>query len=76
MTDKVKRLLKNRQDNFIFPFLWMHGESEETLREYMGAIQGAGIGAVCVESRPHPDFMGKNGGRIWMLYWTRRENAE
>ncbi len=59
MTDKVKRLLKNGQDNFIFPFLWMHGESEETLREYMGAIQGAGIGAVCVESRPHPDFMGE-----------------
>ena len=59
MTDKIQRLLKNRQNNYIFPFLWMHGESEETLREYMGAIGGVGIGAVCVESRPHPDFMGE-----------------
>ena len=54
----MQRLLKNQQNNYIFPFLWMHGESEETLREYMGAIESAGMGAVCVESRPHPDFMG------------------
>lgn len=59
MMDTMQRLLKNQQNNYIFPFLWMHGESEETLREYMGAIESAGMGAVCVESRPHPDFMGE-----------------
>ena len=62
MMDTMQRLLKNQQNNYIFPFLWMHGESEETLREYMGAIESAGMGAVCVESRPHPDFMGERYG--------------
>ena len=28
------------------------------LREYMEAIHACGIGAVCVESRPHPDYCG------------------
>lgn len=61
MDDKIKRLLSGEETGrrHILPFLWLHGEPEETLREYMGVIQGTGIGAVCVESRPHPDFLGK-----------------
>lgn len=42
----------------IFPFLWLHGEPEQVLREYMEAIYNANIRGVCVESRPHPDFCG------------------
>ncbi len=42
----------------VFPFLWLHGEDEATLRHYMGAIQDAGCRAVCLESRPHPDYLG------------------
>lgn len=42
----------------ILPFLWTHGEPEPVIREYMAAIDRSGIGAVCVESRPHPDFLG------------------
>ncbi|MDE6167390.1 MAG: hypothetical protein K2G28_02915 [Acetatifactor sp.] len=56
--DRVEQLLKGQQGNYIFPFLWLHGEDEEILREYMEAIQNANIQAVCVESRPHPDFLG------------------
>lgn len=63
MNEKVKRLLKNENDNFIFPFLWLHGESEETLREYMNVIYESNIRAVCVESRPHPDFCGEKWWR-------------
>ena len=50
----------NRQakENHIFPFLWMRGEEEPVLREYVGAIQAANCNAFCVESRPHPDFCG------------------
>lgn len=66
----------------IFPFLWLHGESEAVLREYMSAIWNANIRAVCLESRPHPDFLGdgwwhdldilldearKCGMKIWLL---------
>ncbi len=58
MNDKIKKLLENKGGNYIFPFFWQHGEEEAVLREYMEAIHRCGIGAVCVESRPHPDFCG------------------
>lgn len=62
----MKRLLDvldDRSENYILPFFWQHGESEDKLREYMAAIHGCGIEAVCVECRPHPDF----GGPKWWL---------
>lgn len=58
MNLKMKNLLDGKGKNYIFPFLWLHGEEEQVLREYMGAIHDSGIGAVCVESRPHPDYCG------------------
>ena len=57
--NKVLKVLEGREDNYIFPFFWQHGEAEEVLREYMKVISEANIGAVCVESRPHPDFVGE-----------------
>ena len=59
MDQKVKRLLENKGNNYIFPFFWQHGESQEVLREYMKVIRESNIRAVCVESRPHPDFLGE-----------------
>lgn len=58
MNQKIERLLNGKGKNYILPFFWQHGEEEIVLRDYMKAIHGAGIGAVCVESRPHPDFCG------------------
>jgi len=55
---RLKEVLENRNENYILPFFWQHGETESKLREYMGAIQACGIGAVCCECRPHPDFCG------------------
>ncbi len=55
---KIKRLLQGQQDNYIFPFFWQHGEEESVLREYMRKIDEANMKAVCIESRPHPDFCG------------------
>lgn len=69
-------------ERYIFPFLWLHGEDEHKLREYMNVIRNAGCRAVCLESRPHPDFCGdrwwhdldvildeakKLGMKIWIL---------
>lgn len=42
----------------LLPFLWLHGESEEALRQGVRAIAASGCGAVCAESRVHPDFLG------------------
>ena len=58
MNQKIEELLKNEMENYIFPFFWQHGEPEAVLREYMKVIYDANIRAVCVESRPHPDFAG------------------
>ncbi len=59
MNQNIQRLLNNQAGNYIFPFLWLHGEKEEVLRRYMQVIHESNIGAVCVESRPHPDFCGE-----------------
>lgn len=82
MVEKVKALLQGRSDNHLAPFFWQHGEDEAALREYMAVIQGSGCGAVCVESRPHPDFCGpgwwrdmdvildearRRGMKVWIL---------
>ena len=61
MKNTVDKLLSGGYDNYILPFMWVHGEDESVIREYMRAIHSANIGAVCVESRPHPDF----GGPKW-----------
>ena len=42
--------------NHFMPFLWVHGESEETYRHMVNVIHDANIGAFCVEARPHPEF--------------------
>ena len=55
----VQKLLNGQEDNHILPFFWQHGEDEATLRKMMAVIHGANCRAVCVESRPHPDFCGE-----------------
>ncbi len=58
MNRTVEQLLNGKEENHVMPFFWQHGEGEATLREMMAAIDGANCRAVCVESRPHPDFCG------------------
>lgn len=62
MIRKIKQLLEGNSENHLMPFFWQHGEDEETLREYMKVIDECGCKAVCVESRPHPDFCGEKCG--------------
>lgn len=45
-------------ENYILPFLWMRGESEEIIREEIEKIHECQIGAICIEARPHDDFCG------------------
>ena len=63
MNEKIEKVLSGSGGNYILPFFWQHGESEEVLRHYMKVIHECGIGAVCVESRPHPDYCGP---KWWM----------
>ncbi|MDK8640909.1 glycosylhydrolase-like jelly roll fold domain-containing protein [Niallia taxi] len=61
--DKLTKLLARKENNYIFPFLWMHGESEQVIKRYVHEIYESGIRALCVEPRPHPDFVGEK-------WWT------
>ena len=46
--------MNNRlEENHIFPFLWMRGEEEKILRTEIQKVHECGIGAICVEARPH-----------------------
>ena len=82
MTNRLMEVLKGEEHNYILPFLWQHGEEEQVIREEMARVNEAGIGAVCVEARPHPDFLGpkwwtdmdiimdearKRGMKVWLL---------
>lgn len=58
MNNRLKEVLEGKEQNYILPFLWQHGEEEQVIREEMARVHEAGIGAVCVEARPHPDFLG------------------
>lgn len=58
MNKVVKELLKGNSGDYIFPFFWQHGETEEMLRKMMKVIDEANCKSVCIESRPHPDFCG------------------
>ncbi len=55
----LDQVLHGTAENHILPFFWMHGEEKEVLLREMDAVRECGIGAVCLESRPHPDYAGE-----------------
>lgn len=69
-------------DNHIFPFLWIHGEDENTYRHMVQVIDEANIKGFCIEARPHKHFCEeewwrdldiildeaeKRGMKVWIL---------
>lgn len=79
---RLQEVMENRGGSYILPFFWLHGEPHEVLREEIDKIEECGIREFCVESRPHPDFMGeqwwsdmdmileeakKRNMRVWLL---------
>lgn len=82
MGNRLTEVLQGREANYILPFLWQHGQEEAVIREEIARVHESGIGAVCVEARPHPDFLGpkwwqdmdvimdearKRGMKVWLL---------
>lgn len=75
MNEKIEKVLSGREENHILPFFWLHGESEETLREYMDVIHRSNIGAVCLESRPIRITAARAGGTTWTSSLTRQRSG-
>jgi hypothetical protein len=82
MNSRLTDVLEGKEENYILPLFWLHGEEENVLREEMARVDEAGIKAVCVEARPHPDYLGPGwwrdmdivmeeakarGMRVWVL---------
>ncbi len=63
MGNRILDVLMGKEDNYLLPFYWQHGESEMLLRQGVEKIAESGIKAFCVESRPHPDFLGPDWWR-------------
>ena len=56
MYEKIKECLENRHGSYILPFLWLHGEPKERVKEEILAIKNSGIKEFCAESRPYENF--------------------
>ncbi len=57
MKNKLLRVLSGESENHILPFFWQHGEADEIILEELHRIHASGVGAVCIESRPHDGFV-------------------
>lgn len=53
---RLQEVLENRQCDYNFPFMWVHGEDDETILREIDKIYESGIRGLCVESRPHNGF--------------------
>ncbi len=56
MKKVIYECLKNKHDSYILPFLWLHGEPQERVKEEILAIYNSGIREFCAESRPYEKF--------------------
>ena len=56
MDKRIQENLAGRQGSYILPFLWLHGEPQERVKEEIIAIKNSGIREFCAESRPYKDF--------------------
>lgn len=74
--------LENKNKHYLYPFFWQKGQTNEKLKEYIDKMLEQGIHNMCIESRPHPEFLEdgwwktmdfliaeakKNDMKIWIL---------
>ena len=82
MDKRLHDILVDEEINYLLPFYWQHGDHTHLISEQIQLIYDSGCRAFCVESRPHPDFVGeswwrdmdiilaeaeKRGMKVWLL---------
>lgn len=82
MDQRLLEIWNGQEANYLFPFYWQRGDHTERIPEQIQRIYDSGCRAFCVESRPHPDFVGeswwrdmdillaeaeKRGMKVWLL---------
>ena len=56
MDTRLNENLKDIQQNYIAPFLWLHNEPDNDIISEIERIYESGIRSVCIESRTHEEF--------------------
>ena len=56
--ERLRDVVAGTVPNAIMPLFWQKGGPVEVVREEMERIADAGIGAVILEARPHPEYLG------------------
>lgn len=79
---RLQEVLAGKESNYLLPFYWQHGTHRDRIPAQVQRIYDSGCRALCVESRPHPDFCGpdwwadmdvilaeceKRGMKVWVF---------
>lgn len=82
MDKYFEEALRDRTDNYVLPFLWMHDGHHDELPALVESVYQSGAREFCVESRPHGEFCKqgwwddmdvvlaeaeKRGMKVWIL---------
>lgn len=54
---RLQENLQNKQGHYLFPFFWQKGQSNQKNCEYIEKMLEQGIYNLCLEPRPHPDYL-------------------
>lgn len=80
--NRLYEVLSGQGSNYLLPFYWQHGTQRDRIPAQIARIYESGCRALCVESRPHPDFCGpgwwgdldvilaeceKRGMKVWIF---------
>ncbi|MBQ9116774.1 MAG: glycosyl transferase family 2 [Clostridia bacterium] len=63
MDNRLFDVLNGKEENYLLPFYWQRGDHTHLIPEQIERIYRSGCRALCVESRPHPDFVGESWWR-------------
>jgi hypothetical protein len=63
MDRKLLEIIQGKEENYLYPFYWQHGNHTEKIPDQIQSIYDSGCRAFCVESRPHPEFCGEGWWR-------------
>lgn len=57
MDRRINENLSMRENDYVAPFLWMHGNEQSLILKEIERIYDCGIRSICLESRTHEDFV-------------------
>ena len=58
MDDRLRDVLEGKEGNYTIPLFWLCGAGEAVTRQLITRVRECGHRELCLESRPHPDFLG------------------